>query len=74
MTDWQSAFDGFLTTDPTDVGCDEAMRVLEVYVDLVAAGVDAAGRLPGVAAHLKACGPCQSDFTSLLEAATDTEP
>ena len=36
----------FLRTDPRDVGCDEAMAVLHVYVDLVAAGEDAAGALP----------------------------
>ena len=29
--------DRFLRTDPRDVGCDEAMAVLHVYVDLVAA-------------------------------------
>ena len=27
----------FLRTDPRDVGCDEAMAVLHVYVDLMAA-------------------------------------
>ncbi len=41
----------FLRTDPRDVGCDEAMAVLHIYVDLVALGEDAAGRYPGVAAH-----------------------
>jgi len=60
----------FLRTDPRDVGCDEAMAVLHVYVDLVAAGQDAAARYPGVAAHLEACGPCGEDFTGLLLAAT----
>ena len=45
----------FLRTDPRDAGCDEAMAVLHVYVDLVAAGGDAAGRYPGVVAHLAAC-------------------
>ena len=58
----------FLRTDPRDVGCDEAMAVLHIYVDLVAAGEDAAGRYPGVAAHLLACGPCGEDFTGLLAA------
>ena len=61
----------FLRTDPRDVGCDEAMAVLHVYVDLMAAGEDAAGRYPGVAAHLLACGPCDEDFTGLLAAVTD---
>ena len=62
--------DRFLRTDPRDVGCDEAMAVLHVYVDLVAVGADAAGRYPGVAAHLLACGPCGEDFSGLLLAVT----
>ncbi|MDX6421893.1 MAG: hypothetical protein QOG28_6513 [Trebonia sp.] len=56
----------FLRTDPRDVDCDEAMAVLHVYVDLVASEQDAAGRYPGVAAHLAACGPCGEDFNGLL--------
>jgi hypothetical protein len=56
----------FLRTDPRDAGCDEAMAVLHVYVDLVTAGGDAADRYPGVAAHLLACGPCGEDFEGLL--------
>jgi hypothetical protein len=58
--------DRFLRTDPRDVGCDEAMAILHVYVDLVAAGGAAAERYPGVAAHLLACGPCGEDFAGLL--------
>ena len=57
-----------LRTDPRDVGCDEARAVLHIYVDLIVAGEDAAGRYPGVAAHLAACGPCAEDFTGLLAA------
>jgi hypothetical protein len=60
----------FLRTDPRDVGCEEAMAVLHVYVDLAAAGGDAAERYPGVAAHLLACGPCGEDFAGLLLAVT----
>jgi hypothetical protein len=56
----------FLRTDPRDVGCDEALAVLHVYVDLMAAGEDAAARYPGVAVHLAACGPCGEDFAGLL--------
>ena len=59
----------FLRTDPRDAGCDEAMAVLHIYVDLMVAGGDAAARYPGVAAHLLACGPCAEDFTGLLAAA-----
>lgn len=60
----------FLATDPADVGCEEAMEVLHVYVDLIADGRDAAGAYPGVAAHLAACGPCGEDFEGLLAAVT----
>jgi hypothetical protein len=61
--------DRFLRTDPRDVGCEEAMAVLHIYVDLAAAGEDPAERYPGVAAHLAACGPCADDFAGLLMAA-----
>jgi len=61
----------FLRTDPRDVGCDEAMAVLHVYVDLVASEQDAAGRYPGVAAHLAACGPCDEDFNGFLLAVSN---
>ena len=67
-----SEFERFLRTDPRDVGCDEAMRILHVYVELVLAaptGTDAADLYPGVAAHLLACGPCRDDFEGLLVAA-----
>ncbi len=70
MNDW-SALDRFLQTDPRDVGCAEAMQLLHIYVELVAAGRDAGRRYPGVAAHLRACGPCGADFEGLLAAVRD---
>ena len=70
MSDWPE-LDAFLETDPGDVGCDEAMRILHVYVDLVASGGDAAARYPGVASHLRQCGPCSEDFEGLLALVTD---
>jgi hypothetical protein len=70
-----SAFDQFLATDPRDVGCDQALQLLHVYVELIGddGGVDsrfeaAARRYPGLAAHLAACGPCDEDFHGLLAA------
>jgi hypothetical protein len=71
MSGW-AELEQFLTTDPRDVGCDEALRLLHVYVDLVLddrSGAEAARRYPGVAAHLRACGPCDEDFAGLLHAA-----
>jgi hypothetical protein len=70
MNGW-SALDRFLQTDPRDVGCAEAMEMLHVYVDLVASGAAAEQRYPGIAAHLRACGPCEGDFEALLAAVRD---
>jgi hypothetical protein len=69
MTGW-TALERFLATDPRDVGCDEAIAMLHVYVDLIAAESDAAQRYPGIAVHLAACGPCSEDFDGLLAAVT----
>lgn len=69
MSGW-SELEQFLRTDPRDVGCDEALRLLHVYVDLVLddGSAAAARRYPGVAEHLRACGPCDEDFDGLLNA------
>lgn len=75
MTGW-AELERFLDTDPRDVGCDEALRLLHVYVDLVLDDTSgaAAGRYPGVAAHLLACGPCAEDYEGLLLAARTQRP
>lgn len=70
MTGW-SALERFLRTDPRDVGCDEALVVLHVYVEAVlrdGTGA-AAAAYPGLVSHLLACGPCAEDFEGLLAAA-----
>jgi hypothetical protein len=67
MNGWQE-LDDFLRTDPRDVGCAQATDMLHVYADLVAAGEPAEQRYPGIAAHLRACGPCGVDFDGLLAA------
>jgi hypothetical protein len=70
MNDW-SALERFLQTDPRDVGCAEAMQMLHVYAEMVASGAQAEKRYPGIAAHLRACGPCGQDFEGLLDAVND---
>ena len=68
MNGW-STLDRFLRTDPRDVGCAEAMDMLNVYTDLAGADATAAAqRYPGIAVHLRACGPCGEDFDGLLAA------
>lgn len=66
-----SELDDFLNTDPSDVGCERAMALLHIYVELVLADPAAAAQqYPGVEAHLRACGPCSEDFQGLLAAVT----
>jgi hypothetical protein len=62
----------FLHTDPRDVGCGEAMDLLHVYADLhVTDAAEAERRFPGVLVHLRACGPCSTDFEGLLALLSD---
>jgi hypothetical protein len=68
MSGWEQ-LERFLDTDPRDVGCEEAMAALHVYVELVLSGADPEKELPGIAAHLRSCGPCNEDFDGLLTAA-----
>ncbi len=42
----RTALDRFLQTDPRDVGCEQAMQILHVYVEMVAGGGDAEERFP----------------------------
>lgn len=66
--------EAFLRTDPQDVGCSAAMEILHVYAELIAADPRAADRYyPGVAVHIRACGPCATDLTGLLELLRNTD-
>lgn len=69
MNGWQ-ALDQFLRTDPQDIGCGQAMEMLDIYVDaVIKQGAEAAQRrYPGVTTHLRACGPCGDDYAGLLAA------
>ncbi|TDU83283.1 hypothetical protein EV138_5745 [Kribbella voronezhensis] len=73
MSGWRETLERFLATDPRDVGCDEAMAVLHLYAELQAAGVDAAGQYPGVAAHLAGCEACAEDARGLLAAVQEDD-
>ena len=60
---------GAAGTTLDDVGCDEAMAVLHIYVDLAAAGQDPAERYPGVAPASRHAGRAPRISTGLLMAA-----
>jgi predicted anti-sigma-YlaC factor YlaD len=55
-----------------EVGCDECFELIDEYVELELAGVDAAARLPGVRAHFDGCPACREEHEALLELARDT--
>ena len=70
MSGWR-ALDQFLRTDPRDVGCEQAMELLDIYAEAVSAhDTGATERRYRVSQHLCACGPCGEDFTGLLAAIT----
>ena len=72
--DGHAELDRFLRTDPRDVGCGQAMEMLHIYAELAAAGVPVPQQYPGIAAHLRACGPCGEDFDGLLAGLRDFSP
>ncbi|MGH7921800.1 MAG: hypothetical protein ACREQM_17930 [Candidatus Dormibacteraceae bacterium] len=41
---------------------------MDVYVDLALAGEHPEVQYPGIAVHLRDCGPCREDFDGLLAA------
>jgi hypothetical protein len=48
------------------VSCDQCFELLDEYVELEVAGVDADARLPGLRTHLDGCPACREDHESLL--------
>ena len=63
-----------LATDRRDVGCAETFEHIDAFAELTLDRRDAAGRYPGVAAHLSACTSCAQDFQGLLAAASCERP
>lgn len=73
MSSWWKRFEQYLATDPGDIGCDETMEMLHVYVDLLMQGIDAAERYPGLAVHLESCDGCKEDVRGLLSAVEEVD-
>ena len=49
-----------------EVTCDECFELLDEYVELELAGLDADRRIPGMRAHLEGCPACREDHDSLV--------
>jgi hypothetical protein len=52
-----------------EVGCDECLELLDEFVELELAGVDADARIPGLRAHLDGCPACRDEHDALRELA-----
>jgi hypothetical protein len=50
------------------------MEILHVYAERVLAGEDPERTMPGVAAHLRSCGPCEADLRGLVDALQANSP
>lgn len=53
------------------VSCDQCFELLDRYVELEIAGVDADARLPGLRNHLDGCPACKEDHESLRALVAD---
>ena len=49
-----------------EVGCDECFELLDEFVELKLAGLDADARVPGLRAHLEGCPACREEHDSLV--------
>jgi hypothetical protein len=48
-----------------EISCEECFELLDQYVELEIAGLDADERIPGLRAHLAGCPACHEDHESL---------
>lgn len=55
-----------LGPEGAQVGCEECFELLDCYVELVLAGADVAGLMPGVGEHLDDCLGCLEGYEGLL--------
>lgn len=63
---WPPSFLRLLGPEAPELGCDQCFAQLDRYVELEVAGVDAAGRMPELATHLRGCGACREEHDDLL--------
>jgi hypothetical protein len=54
-----------------ELSCEQCFELLDQYVELELAGVDADARLPGLRTHLGGCSACQEDYESLRALVTE---
>lgn len=57
-----------LATQPEEIGCDTCFAKLDLFVEMILAGKNAAAAMPLVHAHLQHCAACREEFEALLTA------
>ena len=57
-----------------EVTCEECFELLDRYVEIELAGVDADAGIPGVRPHLQGCPACREDYESLRAFLMAKEP
>jgi predicted anti-sigma-YlaC factor YlaD len=53
-----------------EIGCDACFDLLDEFVELELAGLDADARIPGLRAHLEGCPACREEHDALCELAS----
>jgi hypothetical protein len=61
----QAALERLLGPSGPELGCDECFDVLDEFVELELAGLDADARIPGLRAHLEGCPACREEHEAL---------
>lgn len=62
-----------LETGPEELGCDECLERMDLFVEEELSGKNAAEAMPLVRDHLDKCGDCREEFEALLAALRATE-
>lgn len=57
-----------LETGEYELGCEDCLEQVDVFVEMELAGLDAAVAMPLVNNHLQRCGECREEFEALLRA------
>ena len=60
-------------TRPEELGCDECLERVDLFVEGELSGKNAAEAMPLVQDHLDKCGDCREEFEALLAALRATE-
>jgi hypothetical protein len=73
-TDNSRSLERLLGPTGFEITCDQCFQLIDEYVDLELAGIDADQRIPGLRTHLHGCPACREEHDSLLALAGGEPP